>query len=207
MDVSRPYAAIVPSLDGDVLMVLAGTTAPLSGRQIAQRLPKGSERGVRLVLERLAEHGLVLVEQAGRAHMYTLNREHLAAPLVEALAQLRTNLFDRLRDEISKWRVVPIHSSVFGSTARGDGDVDSDIALIVVRPSTVDEEDDRWRSQIESLSTQVRSWTGNHLGVAEVAEEDVDQLRQERPVIVDSLLTDAVPLTGLPVHRLLRDSA
>jgi len=64
--VSQPYAAICSSLEGPVLDlegpvldVLAHTTRPLTGREIARLARRGSERGVRLVLHRLVDHGLV----------------------------------------------------------------------------------------------------------------------------------------------------
>src|SRR4051812_1306892 len=101
MDVARPYAAVAPSLDGDVLVVLAGVTGPLTGRQVAELARRGSQSAVSAVLDRLVEHGLVLRQKAGRAHLHTLNREHVAAPAVEALARARSVLFDRIGRYVS----------------------------------------------------------------------------------------------------------
>ena len=62
-------------------------------------------------------------EAAGEYHLYTLNRQHLAAPAIELLADLRAEFQRRLRDEVAGWQVAPIHLSIFGSAARGAGDV------------------------------------------------------------------------------------
>jgi predicted nucleotidyltransferase len=97
-----------------------------------------------------------------------------------------------------------LHVSVFGSAARGDGDLDSDIDIFLVRPSNVDEENEEWRRQVDSLTTAVFNWTGNHAGFAEVDEEDLKRLRRDQPSILDSLRTDAIDLAGVPIRRLLR---
>ncbi|MHB1475788.1 MAG: nucleotidyltransferase domain-containing protein [Dermatophilaceae bacterium] len=76
-------------------------------------------------------------EAADGAHSYTLNRSHLAAPAVLALANLRQELLDRIRTEVSTWAVESEATWMFGSAARGDADADSDIDLLFVRPTTL----------------------------------------------------------------------
>src|SRR4051812_39576518 len=127
MDLARPYAAIGPTLDPGVLTVLAGTTRPLTGREIARLLGRASHSGVGSILERLVVQGLVEREEAGRAFLFTLTREHLAAAVVELLADLREELLRRLREVVDSWGVKASHLSLFGSAARGDGGTGSDI--------------------------------------------------------------------------------
>lgn len=203
MDVSRPFIALMPSLDSAVLTVLARTTRPRTGREIAGVAGR-SPAGVRAVLERLVEQGLVYSEKAGRAFTYTLNRDHLAAPAVEALANLRTRLFDRLRDEIAEWEVPPAHASLFGSAARGDGDSKSDVDLFVVRPRGIEEEEPTWRRQIDSLAEGVRRWTGNNAGIAELSPDQLASLKERRPPILKELDADAITLAGPDVGKVLR---
>src|SRR4051794_26349472 len=145
MDVARPYAAVTGSgLEGEVLAVLAGTTRPLTGRQIARLARNGSDRGLRLALNRLAGQGLVDTMEARPAILYSLNREHIAAPVALTLAELRGELFARIRGTIEQWELAPVHASVFGPAARGDGDAASDIDLLVVRPTTIVPDDPAW---------------------------------------------------------------
>ena len=53
-------------------------------------------------LRRITEEGLVHAEEAGNAYLYTFNRDHLAAPAVELLADIRSELERRLRAEIAE---------------------------------------------------------------------------------------------------------
>jgi hypothetical protein len=203
VNVSNPFKALFPALDSSVVSVLTQTTRPRTGREIA-RLADRSPAGVRTVLERFVEQGLVEREKAGNAFVYTLNREHLAAPAVEGLANLRLGLFGRLRKEIGEWKIAPIHASLFGSTARGDGDETSDIDLFVVRPQGVDEEDATWRAQLDGLAEGVRRWTGNHAGIAELSTKQLASLKKRRPPILRELDADAITLAGPDVGRVLR---
>jgi predicted nucleotidyltransferase len=206
MDVAHPYTTLCPTLDSGVLNVLAGTTRPLTGREVARLMGRTSHSGALDALNRLVEHGLVDRQEAGKALLFTLNREHLAAPAVDVLAGMRTELLNRLRDAVASWEVTPIHISLFGSAARGEGDSSSDIDLFVVRPSAVFEEDLRWRAQLDQLARNVQRWTGNRAGIAEVAESEIGRLRKDAPPILAELRSDAIALAG-PEAAMLLDGA
>ncbi len=203
MDVSKPFTAISSSVDADVLVVLAGSTKPRSGRELARRAGR-SNTGVQHVLDRLVEHGLVHREEVGRTFLYELNRDHLLAPTVEQMAGARTELIRRLRKVIGAWEPAPVHASLFGSAARGDGDTSSDIDLLIVRPADLDPEDANWRDQLDELADSVRRWTGNNAGIAEVSEGELPRLRKDRPPVVEEVSGDAVDLAGEDTRKLLR---
>jgi predicted nucleotidyltransferase len=205
MNLSRPHTAVTGgALEGEVLSVLAGTTRPLTGRQIARLATYGSDRGLRLALNRLAEQGLVDTVEAPPAVLYSLNRDHIAAPIAVELAGLRGELFRRLRTAIAEWEVPAVHASMFGSAARGEGDADSDVDLLVVRPESVDSEDPAWRDQLHELAGAIERWTGNHAGISEVGEEELTQLASTRQPIVEEVERDAITLAGPEPRRLLR---
>lgn len=203
MDIGRPYNAICPTLDSAVLTLLSGTTRPLTGREIARLLGRRSHSGILHVLNRLTEHGLADRQEAGRALLFSLNRDHVAVPAVEALAGMRSELLRRIRQAIAEWDVAPVHASLFGSAARGDGDTRSDIDIFVVRPSTVLEDDPGWRVQLDRLDAQVRRWTGNRAGISEVAEGEIARLRHDNPPVVRELRADTIPLGGVELQTLL----
>lgn len=205
MDVARPYTAVCPTLDSEVLAVLAGTRRPMTGREIA-RLARRSPRGVLEVLTRLTQHGLVDREEAGRALLFTLNREHVAAPAVDALAGMRAELLRRIRDAVASWEIQPLNVSLFGSTARGEGDTHSDIDLFVVRPDDVLDEDAQWRSQVDELTRKIQRWTGNHASIAEAAEGEITDPRWNQRPIADALSSDAILLGGTDLLQLLEDA-
>jgi hypothetical protein len=96
--------------------------------------------------------------------------------------------------------------SLFGSTARGDGNTDSDIDLFVVRPGAVGEDDAGWRAQVDELAGQIQRWTGNHAGIAEAAEGELAELHSTQPPIVAELRSDAIALSGPDVQDLLERS-
>lgn len=202
MDLARPYSAICQSIYSDVLNVLAGTSRPLTGREVARLAGHKSHSGVLNALARLHEHGLVDRQEAGRALLFTLNREHLAAPAVMVLAGMRRELIERLRQAMEQWKLPPIHASMFGSAARGDGDTESDIDLFIVRPLNLDDDDRGWREQLNGLVVSVRRWTGNRVAISEIGEAEIPQLRTGALPIVTELRADAVTLCGADVSML-----
>ncbi len=192
-----------PVVDSAVLDVLARSTKPRTGREVA-KLGGRSQDATQRVLDRLVLHGLVLRRDAGRARVYELNRDHVAAEPISQLTELRSRLFQRLRGGFALWQLLPFHVSIFGSAARGDGGVNSDVDIFLVRPGDVPEDDDKWRGQVAALADQVFEWTGNHAGIAEVSESELEWLRRERPAIVESIKADGVDVFGLPARSILR---
>lgn len=204
MDVSKPYSAISPGISIEVLVELSRTTEPRSGRALALRLGR-SATGVRHALDYLVEQGIVLQQEVGRSHLYTLNRNHLLAPVVEQLASARLELIDRLRRAISSWDEEPIHASLFGSAARGDGDTTSDIDIFLVRPDELAPDDPTWRAQIDLLSDRIRAWTGNHAAVIDIRRSDLSTFIEEKRPLLRNIAEDGIDLAGKPTHRLLRE--
>ncbi len=186
-----------------MLQVLAGTTMAMTGRQVALLTGRSSHSGVLSALHRLAEQGLVDRVELNRAHLFALNRDHLAAPAVIALAGLRAELVQRLRGRIAEWELKPVHASLFGSTARGDGDTRSDIDLFVVRSAGIPEDDRRWRAQLDGLAAQIERWTGNRASLLEIGESEIPRLSAERPRIAKALSSDAIALCGPSTTALL----
>lgn len=202
MNVAKPFEAVSSGVDVDVLVALAGSTMPRSGREVARRARR-STTGAQHALDRLVEHGLVDRMEAGRTFLYTLNRKHLMAPVVEQMAEARNELVQRLRNEVGAWQTPPIHASLFGSAARGDGDTGSDIDLFIVRPAKVDADALTWREQLDRLAEAVRGWTGNNAGTVEVDEAGLARLRRDQPPVIDELRRDAIDLAGEPIRGVL----
>jgi len=175
----------------------------MTGREVARLTGRTSHKGVLDVLSRLVEHGLVERQEAGRALLFTLNRDHLAAPAVDVLAGMRAELLRRLREAVSAWDIQAAHVSLFGSTARGDGDTRSDVDLFVVRSTGVSAEDPQWRAQLDELARHVERWTGNQAIVAEAGEAELPRLRERDLPILDDLRSDAVVLGGVELPALL----
>jgi predicted nucleotidyltransferase len=194
MDFKRPLTVVTPTLDGDVLAVLAGASEEFSGRLIHRLVAHGSENGIRNAADRLVEQGIVLRRRAGRANLYALNREHLAAPYIEGLVSLRGKLVDFLRETIFTWDPAPHSVLVFGSVARGVAGPSSDLDLLVIRPLEVSEEVDKWREQLANLEDLGTAWTGNDTRILEYGEGELGDLAVRR--VVEEALADGIELCG-----------
>jgi hypothetical protein len=204
VDVAHPIRAVAPTLDGPVLEVLARTSLPLTGREIHRLAGTGSPNGVRLALGRLAEQGLVHTEERAKAVFYAGNRDHVAWPAVELLAALRRTFLDRLRAGFRPWRPKPVHASLFGSAARGDGDAASDIDLLLIRPDEVSEDDSPWADHVDRIRQQVQAWAGNRCQVFQLdLPRLAEHLRAGDP-LVGQWLRDAVTLVEPDLRVLVR---
>jgi len=185
IDLSQPLATVTPTLDGDVLTVLASNDATFTTGQLRRVLSRRSEEGIRKVLQRLAKQSIVLAERVGQAYAYRLNRDHLAAEHIIGLARLPRTFLKRLEDHLQSWEVPPIYAAVFGSAARGSMTVDSDIDLLLVRPDEVD--DDLWETQVNALVTEVTRWVGNDTRPLEFTAAELAAHNRDEPVLHDVL--------------------
>ncbi|QAY71780.1 nucleotidyltransferase domain-containing protein [Xylanimonas protaetiae] len=159
MRIQRPMAVVTPTLDGDVLTVLARASAAFTPGQVSRLVPGGSVDGIRKALNRLVDEGTVIADRAGNAYTYRLNNEHLAAEPIVALARLRETLIVRLTQTVAAWTPAPTYAAIFGSAARGEMRSDSDIDLFLVRPEA--SRADQWDEQVADLALAARRWTGN----------------------------------------------
>jgi predicted nucleotidyltransferase len=195
MDFRRPLSVVAPTLDGDVLGVLAGAEEEFTGRRIHQVLGRGSEQGVRKAADRLVEQGIVSRRQAGQAKLYSLNRSHIAAPYVEGLTTLRARLIDRLKEAVAGWERQPVVLFLFGSVARGEAGAESDLDLFVLRPLIKEEEKEaQWQSHLADLESEATVWTGNEARVIEYRRSDLRD--PEVRAIAQEVLREGIPIVG-----------
>jgi predicted nucleotidyltransferase len=196
MQIQRPFALLTPTIDGDVLAVLARAEREFTPPEVHHLIGEHSVDGVRKALRRLADQGIVLQRRAGQAILYQLNREHLIAPAVATIAGFRELLLQRMRSEIESWRTATPFAALFGSAAAGAMRTDSDIDIFIVRPNRTDPDDSIWRSQLDTLSRHCTNWTGNDARVLEYADKEVaDGLARNDPVLSD-IQNEGLRLTG-----------
>jgi predicted nucleotidyltransferase len=197
VDLSDPTRAVTSTLDGPVLAVLAGSGKPMSVGEVAALTPRGSEVGVRKSLGRLVDQGIVRATEMGRNRVHELNRDHVAAPIAEALAGLRLVLWKRFRNALGAWDPKPVYGSVFGSAARGDGDADSDIDLLLVMASQLTaRQAAKWDRQVKHLHELVPAWTGNPLQVVEMSAFEWADHRRRRTGLFTEINRDGIQVAG-----------
>ena len=184
MELNRPFATVTPTLDGDVLAVLALHDATFTTGQVHRILNRFSEEGIRKVLTRLVRQGVVTSERVGNAYAYRLNTEHVAAEPILALAQLPKTFLTRLERHLEQWAHPPIYAALFGSAARGTMTVDSDLDLFLVHDDATAAE--VWARQVHELAAAVTRWTGNDARAIEYTTTELQAARTE-PVVQDVL--------------------
>jgi predicted nucleotidyltransferase len=171
----------------------------------------------------LVSQGIVTAIEFGNTRVYSLNREHVAAGVALELARLRSVLWQRTAREIERWSVRPLYACVFGSAARHEGDSNSDIDLLLVRPSTIAEVNDarksksvmaalglwaeviatrvmsdaqikKWDSNVDGLHDIVRRWTGNPLQVVSISAIEWSEHRRAKSTIYQNIRQDEIRL-------------
>jgi predicted nucleotidyltransferase len=191
MDLGSPVLDIAPAVRGALLQVLARLEQPVTRRRLAAAA--GVAPGnASAVIEELIQTGLVSETVAGRSSMVALNRSHLAAGPVLALASLRGELIRRLRERLSSWP--DLHGAwLFGSVARGDADSDSDIDLLIVAD---DLQSPDLHERLSVLQADVRSWTGNDVQLVEHSQASWQKLVGAKNPLVGQIRLDGIALAG-----------
>jgi predicted nucleotidyltransferase len=182
---------VTPTLDGDVLAVLAQHDTGFTTGQLQRILVRYSEEGIRKVLTRLTDQGIVQAERVGNAYRYQLNHGHLAAAAITELANLPRTLLARIEERLASWSPRPVYAAVFGSAARGTMTSESDLDLLLVAD---DAPDGAWAEQVAALSADVAAWTGNDTRILEYKATDLAAHRDE-PVLAE-ILRDGLTVAG-----------
>ncbi|MEA2023190.1 MAG: nucleotidyltransferase domain-containing protein [Actinomycetota bacterium] len=202
MQSAHPISSVIPSSHGAVLEILARTETPLSARAIARLTDRRvSHTQANAVLKALETVGIVTSESRPPAYLYTLNRRHVAADAVVALASMRTILFDRMRASISSWDPAPAAAWVFGSFARGSATADSDIDALVIRPDSIDDDDPAWQAEIAQFEQDVRDWSGNDCNTIEFDRREFGDLIESGERLPVDVARDGIHLFGEPIPR------
>jgi hypothetical protein len=197
MDFTAPISNVIPGARGVVLGILAATDAALTGNKIAE-LSDGavSQSGVSKAMAPLVASGVVRVEHAGPANLYTLNRDHVAAGAVVAAADLRNELLARMTAAAQAWEVVAVAVVLFGSAARATAGTASDIDVLVIRPDGVSPDDPRWEAQTMVYAADVGRWSGNGCRLLEYSESEYYALVAADDRLVHGFRNEGIVLAG-----------
>jgi predicted nucleotidyltransferase len=115
----------------------------------------------------------------------------------------RARRVERLRDELAGWDDLA-GAWLFGSAARGDGDHDSDIDLLLVAGRSLDT--DGWAQRTAHFAERVRAWTGNPAQLVEHSRRSFAALVRDANPLADAIRFEGIPLTPKS-RRLLRRTA
>lgn len=197
MDYRDPLRALFPGVQGAVLSVLASTTRPLTLRQLAD-LANSHPSQVSKHIDRLTHLGVVRRERVGTVDQISLC-DSAAADLFRSFATLHATTLDRMRELAAKMDPAPTNVTVFGSFARHEAGPDSDIDIVIVRPTAVID-DDVWIDAIGAFTDAV--WRVTHHPVADIHLDEAELTEAlDRPLWKEVLL-DGITLAGTPLREL-----
>ncbi|MEZ5323370.1 MAG: helix-turn-helix domain-containing protein [Microthrixaceae bacterium] len=202
MDFVRAIEAIVPGAQGRVLAVLAETTAELNLRTIAQLAGISQAQASRLLPD-LVALGVVERREVPPASLFRLVPEHVASRALLTLARASDTVLDEMGRLAGALPHPPLSVIVFGSFARREAEVGSDIDVVVVWPADIDEDDDdAWSTSLEAWRRDVRRLTGNPVEVLEVSANEAARKLTGRSQVWADIRRDGRVVYGLGLDEL-----
>ncbi|HWI00193.1 MAG TPA: nucleotidyltransferase domain-containing protein [Propionibacteriaceae bacterium] len=185
---SEPFGGVIPGARGAVLGALLRTDAPLTGRQIHALVSDDySLWTVQEALKALTRLGLINTQTIGRAGVHTVNEDHVSVAPLRALLDPIAALTDTVRDAVGQEVQTVI---LFGSIARGEATIDSDVDLAVIAPAD-------WDGRTE-LEDAVRIRLGNDCDVLVFTPEDFARSGTGEPVIREIVSAGVALLGSIP---------
>ena len=182
----EPFGGVIPGARGAALAALLRTDAPLTGRRIYALVSDDySLWTVQEALKALTQLGLVHTQTIGRAGAHTINEDHVSVAPLRALLDPMAALTDIVREAVGSDVNTVI---LFGSIARGEAHIKSDIDLAVIAPTG-------WDGRTE-LEDTVRTRLGNDCDVLVFTLEDITHLRGPAEPVVREILSEGIALIG-----------
>ncbi len=183
---SEPFGGVIPGARGAVLAALLRTDTPLTGRQVHALVSDDySLWTVQEALKALTQLGLVNTHTIGRAGVHTINEDHVSVAPLRVLLDPITALTDTVREAVGHDVKTVI---LFGSIARGEANIHSDVDLAVIAAAGWDGRTD--------LEDAVRTRLGNNCDVLAFTSEDFTRLADTGEPVVREILTNGVALIG-----------
>lgn len=158
----------MPGAQGRLLAVFAQTEAELNLRTVAQLAGISPAQASRLLPD-LVELGVIERRDVPPSSLFRLVPENVASKAILALARSTDAVFEKIGQFAAALGKPPLSVVVFGSFARRMADAESDVDLLVVRPSNLGEDDDVWSAQLQGWVGDIRRLTGNRVEVLETS--------------------------------------
>lgn len=208
MDLTNPVATVTPGVHGRVLVVLARSGLPLTGKRVSE-LAGASVEQTRQVLHRMVEAGLARSQRAGQAVLFEMNREHLMWPAVQHLVEaadqavwtIKRCISTTLEDVLDRDDAGRVTVALFGSVARGEAGPESDIDTLLITPDDFSEQENE--AVVVDVIRAVETVTGNDCNVFHVSRTRFDELLRAQDPMVASWTVDAITFHGPDWRRRL----
>jgi len=195
MDFRSPLQSIIPGATGRILTALGRTTAELNLRTAAEIAGVSIAQTSR-TLRRLVENGVVSRREAAPSSLFTLNRRHISAPVIERLLDSPAEAVRRMRATTKAITPSPVNITLFGSVARGSATSSSDIDVLVIRPRSAEDDDEPWTSSLQRWIDGVHDLCGNRVNVLEIGAAEAPRLLRAKRPPWNEIIAEGVTLAG-----------
>lgn len=204
MDLSHPAADLLGANQERIIRRLAAVRDGLTGRRIGElaSVPASTTQRILTDLERI---GLVDGHAAGAARLYSLNRLHILWDPVERMLGASIRLEQIIGEAASA--VVGDRASValYGSTARGEANRESDVDIVIVWGDDVEPPDRE--AVLAAVSDRVTEATGNPVEIVDLTGDDLRRMASANDPLIDSWNAEAKTVNGPDLKRLIRLAA
>lgn len=178
-----------------VLRVLLDSAHGLTGREIARQAGMNHQACIE-ALSRLEALGLLRRQRGGRAHLFTLNREHeLIARGIVPLLQFEREFEERLKSLLRRrFQGVALSGAIFGSVARREEVPDSDLDVCLVVPSPQAKE--KVHARVQEVAPLVWKRFGARLSPIVLTLDELRRRHARKDPLVRTMLREARPFLG-----------
>ncbi|MFZ1409875.1 MAG: DUF294 nucleotidyltransferase-like domain-containing protein [Micropruina sp.] len=146
-------------------------------------------------------------ERRPLAIIYRANREHVLWPVVELALAARSRAFDSIRSfcEEALPAELDLTVAVYGSVARCESTLESDLDLFLVYPDGIDE--DARADFSYQIASHAQRVTGNEAQVYSVERAELAHRIAEDDSLVANVLADGILLFGPPLRPVAGNAA
>ncbi|MEO8095890.1 MAG: nucleotidyltransferase domain-containing protein [Pseudolysinimonas sp.] len=206
MNLTSPLSGILRETDAAVITALQRTTDGFTGRRLESLIGATSRSALLSSLDRLQTIGLIRRTDIGNAAVYTLNRAHLLwtngiEDMLETPAALETRIAGLVAESFPAATV-----AVFGSVARGDATLESDVDLVVLADVSAAHAERR-AEVLDDLDQLVSTVTGNALQVIWIDFDDLSRLVKGKDLLLQSWLGESRTIAGPDLRARIRATA
>lgn len=187
-----------------VLRLLWGLDVPVTTAETARRT-RLTHPAAGQILSRFSDMGIVGKAPAGRGYTYWLVRDNVyVEEIVSEVFLAERDIPDMMSAEIEA-AVGPYAASVylFGSYARGEQEVGSDVDIMVVAEDAASVT--ALQAAVDQLSARFPQRYGAPLSAIVYTRRQAEDLPRRAPELYESVREDGIRLTGLDIDDWLPD--
>jgi predicted nucleotidyltransferase len=185
-----------------IVRTLQDTAQGFTGREIA-RSSGLTHRTCLQTLTKLEDLSVVQRQRGGRDHIFKLNRKHVIVsegllPLLELERKLVVRLEQVLRRHLAKQTTSII---LFGSVARGDETVGSDLDVCIVAGDSAQFK--KLKDIVHELQTRVKETFGAYLAPIYYTESEFRKQYSRKRSPVVGIVQEGKKISGLSLNSLI----